>query len=93
MDVISVRAPTCEICGKKFSRVGRSNALKTCSQVCRKESQSRHISAYRNRSGQTNCLDADGRLPTDPSDEEMDRMKREIFFAHLDAKRAETPRH
>ena len=52
---MDVNAPTCEICGKKFSRKGRSKVVKTCSLSCRRESQARRMSTLRNRSGQTDC--------------------------------------
>lgn len=81
--------PTCEICGRRVAFMSDGRPRKTCSSECRREVQSRHISTLRNRSGQQNCLDADGRLPTDPTDAEMERMKLEIKFRHLDAKLAE----
>ena len=85
---MDVNAPTCEICGKKFSRKGRSKVVKTCSLSCRRESQARRMSTLRNRSGQTDCLDADGRLPTDPSPEYIEQCCDVFRSRHLAEMRA-----
>lgn len=89
MDVISsrtARTQVCDICRKEFTRPRGAKPAKTCSTPCRRESQARHMSTLRNRCGQTNCLDADGRLPTDPTPEQIADRAREIKFAHYDAK-------
>jgi hypothetical protein len=92
MDVISsstARTQVCEVCGKQFRRPHGAKPAKTCSTKCRRESQARHMSTLRNRSGQTNCLDADGRLPNDPSPEYIEEQCRAFRFAHYAAKAAE----
>ncbi len=74
MDVISVRALTCENCGKQFRRhLARSLA--------------------RRAAVQTDCLDADGRLPTDPTPEEIEAHCERLRAAHLAAKRLSNPTH
>ncbi len=92
MDVVSSRTritTTCDVCGKSFLTSQR-DPRKTCSQPCRRESQARQISAYRNREKPLNQMaDGDGRLPSDPSPEQIEEECREFRFAHLDAKAAE----
>ncbi len=88
MDVISVRTPTCEVCGRAVAIMSDGKPRRTCSPECRREAQARHISAYRNRSGQTNCLDADGRLPTDPSPEHIAQCCDVFRSRHLAEMRA-----
>ncbi len=96
MDVISsstARTQVCEVCGKQFRRPPGAKPAKTCSTKCRRESQARHMSTLRNRSGQTNCLDADGRLPTDQTPEEIEAHCERLRAAHLAAKRLSNPSH
>lgn len=95
MDVVSSRTritTTCDVCGKSFLTSQR-DPRKTCSAPCRRESQARQISAYRNREKQLNQMaDGDGRLPSDPSPTQIAEMCREFRFAHYDKRKSE-PNH
>jgi len=91
MDVVSsrtARTQICDICQKEFTRPRGAKPAKTCSTPCRRESQARHMSTLRNRCGQTNCLDADGRLPQDPTPEYIERCCAEFKRLHFAALRA-----
>lgn len=86
MDVVI--DPSCEICGRAVALMSDGKHRKTCSTACRRESQSRHISAYRNRTGQQDCTDKNGRLPNDPSPEHIERCCKAFRTNHLAEMRA-----